>query len=61
MPLVDVKKVGDKFRLVEKGSRRIARMHASGKARDGGGHTRRKTAYSQMEHVNAAIRKMGYS
>lgn len=61
MPLVQVKKIGSKYRLVEKGTGRIARLESTGTARDGGGHRSKAKAARQAGYVNTAIRKMGYA
>jgi len=60
MPLVTVRKVGNKYRLVERGSGRIAKTRATGAARDGGGHSRKSKALRQAGYVNTALRRKGY-
>jgi hypothetical protein len=60
MPLVDVKRINGKYRLVEKGTSKIARTQATGAARDGGGHRGKATASRQASYVNQALKKKGY-
>lgn len=60
MPMVEVRRVRGKYRLVEKGTDRLARMEASGAPRDGGGHRSKATAHRQASYINKALRKKGY-
>ena len=60
MPYVDVKKMGSKYRLVERGKNKLARLHSTDTPRDGGGHKSKAAAERQAGYVNAAIKKMGY-
>lgn len=60
MPLVEIKKIGKKYRLVEKGTSKLARLEKTGTPRDGGGHSSLAKASRQAGYVNQAIRKMGY-
>jgi hypothetical protein len=60
MPLVSVRKLGNRYRLVEKGSSRIARTQATGSPRDGGGHRSKGKAMRQAGYINKALRKKGY-
>ena len=53
---VDVKKLRGKFRIVEEGTRRLARSK-NGEPMDGGGHAERAKALRQEEHINAAARR----
>jgi len=57
MPEVEVKKKGNKYRLVEKGTNRIAKTEATGKPRDGGGHEDKAKAIRQAGYVNEGIKK----
>ena len=59
MPLVQVAKRAGKYRLVEKGTGRIAKT-VNGKARDGGGHRASGKAYSQASYINTALKAKGY-
>lgn len=60
MPLVSVRKMKNKYRLVEKGSSKVARTQATGSPRDGGGHRSKAKALRQAGYVNSALRKKGY-
>jgi len=59
MPRTSVRKLRGKYRVVEQGTRRIART-SSGKARDGGGHTSRGKAGRQAGYVNEGMQKEGH-
>ena len=52
----DVEKRGGKYRVIEKGTGKIATTK-SGKARDGGGHTRPQKAYTQSHYISSGKRK----
>lgn len=54
MPNVEVKKLGKKYRLVEQGTKRIAR-NEQGTVRDGGGHESRGKALRQKRAVNHGL------
>lgn len=60
MPYVEVKKVRGKYRLVEKGTNKIARLMHTGTPRDGGAHTGRAARERQAVIVNQKIKEMGY-
>lgn len=56
MPLRVLKR-GEKYRLIESTGRRLARAkHGTGKPMDGGGHTDRKIALRQAEHINRDLK-----
>lgn len=58
MPVI-AKKIGDKYRIVEKATGKIAKNNA-GTAIDGGGHDSEETAKSQASAVNISYaRKHG--
>jgi hypothetical protein len=56
MPEVTVRKRGDKYRLVDKGTGRISKT-VHGKARDGGGHKNKSKAGRQKGYVNEGMKK----
>ena len=53
MPVKTVKR-GDKFRVVESATGRIAKTSA-GKARDGGGHADKAKATRQVRAINSKV------
>ena len=55
---VCVKKIKDKYRVVECSDNSIA-THRSGTAIDGGGHDSRTEALKQMRAVNASLKREG--
>jgi hypothetical protein len=59
MPRVSVRKVGDRYRLIEVGSSRLARTAANGVPRDGGGHKSRAKARRQAAYINTALKEKG--
>lgn len=48
---VTVRKIRGKYRIVEVGTRRIAKT-PNGKAKDGGGHTDKNKALRQKGYIN---------
>ena len=48
---VECRKLRGKYRVVEKGTRRIDRTHL-GKARDGGGHRAKAKCARQVSYIN---------
>jgi FMN-dependent NADH-azoreductase len=59
--MVEVKKKGNSFRLVEKGTAKLARTETNKVARDGGGHRSKAAAERQASYINSAMRKKGYN
>ena len=60
MPYVETKKLRNKWRLVEKGTSKIARVESTGTPRDGGGKGGRAVRERQERIVNQKIAEMGY-
>ena len=60
MPYVEVKKLRNKWRLVETGTTKLARYMDTGTPRDGGGHGGKAKRERQAAIVNQKIKEMGY-
>lgn len=56
---VKVRKYGKKYRVVDSGTGAIAKVFASGKPRDGGGHKSKAKAMRQVGYINDALRAKG--
>ena len=57
MPLVDVKKRGSLYRLVDHGTNSISRTEAHDVPRDGGGHKSKAAALRQANYINNALKE----
>ena len=53
---VNTRRLRGKYRIVEEGTRRLARSK-NGEPMDGGGHKERAKALRQEEHINASDRR----